>query len=208
MPIRINGVNKASTVNTVTTTPMSTRHLATNANLYEPQRTDTYEFVVTDIDNILRAGTLGTETNAKIVNAQEVLRISNVSSSLPHFSQSVIAVKRGNNTMKFAGTPTFESGKVSFNNWIGADTISALMAWQNLSYNVRTEKVGLAGDYKKDAYLIEYTPDYQKVRQWILHGCWISSLTEDEFNNEQNEKKKISATIEYDWAEIDMTDAV
>jgi hypothetical protein len=75
----------------------------------------------------------------------------------------------------------------------------ALEAWQNLSYNVRTQKVGLAGDYKKECYLVEYTPDYQAVRKWVLRGCWISQISEDTFNNEQNSKHTITATIQYDY---------
>ena len=31
-------------------------HLADNPSLYEPQRTNNFTFIVTDIDNILRVG--------------------------------------------------------------------------------------------------------------------------------------------------------
>ena len=110
--------------------------------------------------------------------------------------------------MKAAGVPTFNNGTLVVNDFIGADTKAVLMAWQNLSYNVRTEKVGLMTDYKKEAYLIEYTPDYQQVRKWKLHGCWVSGISEDGYNQESNEKNTISATIEFDWAEIDMTETV
>ena len=82
------------------------------------------------------------------------------------------------------------------------------MAWQNLSYNVRTEKVGLAKDYKKDCYLLEYSPDYQLVRKWIMHGCWVSSISEDDYNSDSNDKHMISATIEYDRAEIDTSEDI
>ena len=208
MSIRINGTDKQSTLNQSNTTPTGTHHLAANTNLYEVQRTNNFEFIVTDIDGIMKAGMVGGETNGNIANAQEVIRLSVVSSSIPHFSQSVIEVKRGNNTMKFAGVPTFESGTVKLNDYIGAATKEVLMAWQNLSYNVVTEKVGLASDYKKDCYLVEYTPDYQKVRQWKMHGCWISKLSEGEFNHEQNEKKQIDVTIEYDRAEIDTSEVI
>ena len=205
--IKLNGQDRESTLNTTNAKQIATGtyHLASNPNLYEVQRTNNFEFVVTDIDNLVRAGALGTENQATILNGQEVLRLSNVSSSVPHFEQNVISVRRGNNEMKFAGTPTFSSGTVRFNNYIGADTISVLMAWQNLSYNVRTEKVGLVSDYKKDAYLIEYTPDLQEVRKWKLTGCWISNITEDEYNSENSDKKKIDVTIQYDRAEIDLT---
>ena len=191
-------------------TPIGTYHLSDNTNFYEPQRTNNFEFVITDIDGIMRAGMEGTEASniRTIKNAQEIIRLSVVSSSVPHFDQNVIEIRRGNSVLKYAGTPTFQSGSLVINDYIGADSKSVLQAWQNLSYNVKTEKVGLVTDYKKDAYLIEYTPDYQEVRRWRLHGCWVSKLQENEYNHDGNDKHQITATIEYDRAEIDMSDTL
>ena len=208
MAIRLNGVDYESTLNQVSEIAHGAYVLADNPNLYEIQRTNNFEFVVTDVDNIMRAGATGTESNAYITNAQEVLRVSVSSSFIPHFSQEAISVRRGNSVQKFAGVPTFEAGSITLNDYIGADTKAALMAWQNLSYNVKTEKVGLVTDYKKDAYLIEYTPDYQEVRRWRLHGCWVSKLQENEYNHDGNDKHQITATIEDDRAEIDMSDTL
>ena len=201
MSIRINGTDRPSTINELSP-KHGTYHLADNPNLYEIQRTNNFEFVVMDIDNILRAGMPNTKAN-KIKNAQEILRLSVVSAPIPHFSQQPITVYRGNSALKYAGKPEFGNGTVVVNDYIGADTKAILMAWQNLSYNVQTEKVGLVGDYKKDAYLIEYTPDMQIVRQWKLHGCWISSLQESDYSSDDNANHTINATIEYDRAEID-----
>ena len=203
MPIRINGTDKASTINTSAVSPMGTYHLAANHNLYEIQRSNNFEFIVTDIDGISKAGMISGQVSGTIENAQEIIRLSVASSSIPHFSQDPIEVKRGNSTMKFAGVPKFDAGTIKVNDYIGAATKEVLMAWQNLSYNVATEKVGLASDYKKDCYLVEYTPDYQKVRQWKLHGCWISKLDGGEFSSDNNDKMQITVTIEYDKAEVD-----
>ena len=184
-----------------------TYHLADNPALYDPMRNNTFEFVVTGLDKLLRVGADGSEENAYITNAQEVLRLSVDSASIPMFTQEVIAVKRGNSTIKFAGTPSFASGSLVVNDWIGADSKSALMAWQNLSYNVKTDRVGNAADYKKDCWLIEYTPDYTKqVRQWQLKGCFISGLSEDAYSMSSDGKKTISATIEYDRAIMSLPD--
>ena len=201
MSIRINGVDRESTINTLSP-KHGTYHLADNPNLYEVQRTNNFEFVVMDINNILRAGMRDSTAN-RIANAQEILRMSVSSAAIPHFSQNPIEVKRGNSTLKYAGVPSFNEGSLTLIDYIGADTKAILMAWQNLSYNVQTEKVGLISDYKKDAYLIEYSPDMQIVRQWKLHGCWISNITEPDYSSEGNDKHTISVTIQYDRAEID-----
>ncbi len=198
--IRINGTDYNSTINQQGDA-IGTYVLADNPNLYEIQRTNNFEFIATGLESLVRAG-----TNQTIQNAQGIIRMSVVSAPIPHFKQNVITIQRGNSTMKAAGVASFDSGTLVVNDYIGADTKSVLMAWQNLSYNVKTEKVGLMSDYKKDCTLIEYTPDYQKVRSWKLYGCWISGLSESDYNNEQNEKHQITATIEYDKAVIETDD--
>lgn len=189
---------------------IGTYHLGENPQLYSPQRANNYEFIVTNIDGILRPGAVEGDANGTFRNAQEILRVSVSSASVPHFTQEPVEIKRGNSTIKFAGVPTFNTGSLQFHDFIGANTKEILMAWQNLSYNVYTEKVGsldVADQYyKKDAYLIEYTPDYRKVRQWVLHGCWVSELSEDNYDNYSGERKMISCTIEYDYATLDITE--
>lgn len=143
---------------------ISAYHLADNPKLFEPQRSNNFDFIVTDIDNIIRSDARDTDTNKTIPNAQNILHFGVVSSSLPMFTQEVITVNYGNSVMKAAGKPTFSDGTLVVNDYIGADTKSVLMAWQNLSYNVRTDKVGRMADYKKNCYLQEYTPDWQLIR--------------------------------------------
>ena len=204
MLIRINGVDRQSTANIPTTEPQGTYVLADNPNLYEVQRTNNFEFVITGLNNILRAGANGTETNATIPNAQEVLRISVSSAPIPHFSQSTITIRRGNSVVKFAGVPEFSSGTIVLNDYIGADTKAVLMAWR-ICHTMYRLKGGLVGDSRR-CLSCEYTPDYQPVRKWRLYGCWISSLSESDYSHESNEKHQITATIEYDKAVIDMSE--
>lgn len=193
-------------------THTGTYHLAENPKYFEIQRNNNFEFIVTDLDNIMRAGALGTESNAKITNAQEMLRLSVSKSFIPHFTQEVVSIKRGNSTLKYAGVPEFKEGSLEFHDFVGADTKAILMAWQNLSYNVDTEIVGsmanAATQYKKNCYLVEYTPDKQPVRTWILYGCWISGIDEGPYSSEDGNKHLITATIQYDRAKIDMSGTI
>ena len=200
--IRINGVDVASQINTLTqedsTNPKGAYHLADNPNLYQVQMTNNFEFVVTDLEKLISVGTTKT-----IANAQEYLRMSVDASSVPHFTQGIIEIPRGNSMIKAAGKPSFDQTTLVVNDFIGADTKDILMSWQNLSYNVDTEKVGLMSDYKKDCYLIEYTPDNQKVRQWIMKGCWVSGISETGKSNGSADKVQVTVTIQYDYAKID-----
>ena len=183
-------------------------HLTDLPELYEVQRTNNFEFIVTNLDGLTKMGIKTDGTNAGSVKVEEttgtdsqnILRLSVASAQVPHFEQSVLSLRRGNSVMKFAGVPEFKAGQIKFHDFIGADTKAILMAWQNLSYNVMTENVGLMGEYKRNAQLIEYSPDYRVVRKWDLKGCWISALSEDDYNQEENNKHSITATIEYDVA--------
>ena len=200
MPIRINGTDRPSQTAEKSSFTHGSRYIASAKNIYEPQRTSDFEFVVTGLEDLV-----GLDGNV-INNAQEVIRLAVKTGFVPHFSQSVIEIRRGNGNTRFAGQPTFDAGSITVQDWIGADTKKILMAWQNLSYNVYTEKVGIADDYKKNAYLIEYSPDMQVVNRWLLVGCWISSISEDTRDHESSGVNTITATIQYDWAELDTTE--
>lgn len=181
-----------------------TYHLADNPKLYEPARSNNFEFQVTGIDRLLKAGVkasgLDNEDNY-ITNGQETIKISVDASSVPHFTLGVIDIKRGNNTMHVAGTPTFDNHTLILNDYIGAKTKDVLLAWQAQAYDVRTEKVHTMDKYKHDCWLYEYSPDYDTViRKWRMIGCWISGINEDNFSHENNEKRQLTATIIYDKA--------
>lgn len=201
MGIYINNEEKKSTLNTQGN-KLGTHYLADNPQYFEIQRNNNFMFYIEGLANSLNI------VNNKYAesNPEDVLRLAVSSSFVPHFQQSPIVVKRGNNAMKFAGTPEFQSGSIKLDDFIGSGAKDVLMAWQGLAYNIETEKVGLASDYKRDAHLIEYTPDYQIVRTWKLKGCWISNLSEDEYNHESADKHTVTATIEYDKAFIDTSD--
>lgn len=179
-----------------------------NANrVVELARSNNFRFYVEGLGGLLRAGYQGKESNAYIPeNADEVLDFSVKSSFVPKFSQQPIEFRRGNAVIKAAGLPTFESGQLVIDDLIGLDGKSVLMAWQNLSYNVQTQMVGYMRDYKRDCHLIEFDPNYKVVRTWKLYGCWVSDVSQDPFDHDSGDKRQITATIEYDWAKMEMPD--
>lgn len=208
MSIYLNNKDTASTINQAGDA-IGTYYLANNPKQYEVQRNNNFMFYVNFEAGFISKDTQLNELNsyaANVANTSDVIRISVDSSFVPHFSTSPIELKRGNNTMKFAGVPTFKSGQIKFTDFIGAGTKDILMAWQRKVYDVNTEKVGLASDYKHDAFLVELTPDYQTVRTWKLCGCWISELSEDDYSHDDNGRHTITCSIEYDKAFVDTSD--
>lgn len=177
-------------------------HLSANPGLYEPVRTNNFILSVSGLDRLKRAGVVTPQDEDDYVsNGEEILRLSVASSSIPHFGQSTIEVKRGNSTIKFAGVPTFSSGSIKIRDFVDANGKEVLLAWQALSYDVVHETIGRASEYKKTCTLMEYTSDYkQLLRTWTLEGCWISGLSEDDADYDSNNVKTVTATITYDRA--------
>lgn len=187
---------------------LSAAHISANLAVHEAARTGFFSLIVDDIDNIVKASFSGdpksATANDKIARAQETLKLHVVSAPVPHFNLEVLKYKRGNDTVTFAGVPEYQSGSIKVDDVVGLDTKSILMAWQALAYNVYTRKGGRMKDYKKNATLIEYTQDFEQIRSWTLYGCWVSEVSEDEFNKESDGKRQITAKIEYDRAEMNL----
>lgn len=182
-------------------TSVGAYHFSDNKELFEIQRGNNFDFVVSDaLTNIAAYG----KEEKTFPRAKEMIRLSVSSASVPHFSQNAIEVRRGNTAVKYAGVLSWSSGSLECYDFIGAETKDILMAWQARSGNPMYQTVGQQADYKVTANLIEYTPDYnQIVRTWRLDGCWISSIDEDAFSVDANGARKIRCTIEYDRAVVD-----
>lgn len=181
-----------------TRTDMSAYHLGASPDVYEIQRSNGFKLIVTDLDPLTNP-----VTGELIPNASDILKQSVFSAEPPSFSQQPIEVRLGNTVVKTAGTPTYSDTSIGLHDYVGLETYNVLLAWQALSFNIKTQRVGLAGDYKKTAYLLEYSPDFAKItRVWKLYGVWITSLKKDGFDNSASAQEvKIQCTISYDWAE-------
>lgn len=177
---------------------IGTYYLAQNPQYYEPQRSNTFKFYVSSLKGLLNGWNVTTDTDE-----DQALELSVKASSVPHFDIDKVTINRGNSQMHFAGKPTFKDGQITIHDYIGAHTKEILLAWQRQAYNVETEKVGLAKDYKRTAYLLEYTPTFQLVRTWILDGCWVSSLSEGNYDHDSADARTMDATIVYDKAYLD-----
>lgn len=173
-------------------------HFSANKEIYEIQRGNNFEFVLPQSLNNIVAW--GSETKS-FPKASDYIRLSVKGSSVPHFSQSAIEVRRGNTAVKYAGVISYPSGSLVCYDFIGAETKDILMAWQAKAGDPRDQHVGLQKDYKYDCTLLEYPPDYDHVvREWKLEGCWISSISEPDFDAGADGSREITCTIEYDRA--------
>lgn len=182
---------------------LSTYHLSTGTHrAYQPAKGNFFEFIIEDLGDLLKPGVeeeLATE-NDYITNGQEVIRLTVNKAPVPHFELNDIEIRKGNSVVHYAGTPTFSEGSLEVDDMIGAQSKAVLEAWQNLAYNVVTDKGGRAINYKRNATLIEYTSDHVRVRSWKLIGCWIRNIDESDYDKESDDLRRLTATIRYDRA--------
>lgn len=182
---------------------LSAYHLSTGTHrAYQPAKGNFFEFIVENLDNILKPGVdenLAQDSDY-IANGQEVIRLTVNKAPVPHFDLNEIEIRKGNSVVYYAGTPTFSDGTLEVDDMIGAQSKAVLEAWQNLAYNVVTDKGGRAINYKRNATLIEYTSDHVKVRSWKLIGCWIKNVSEDDYDKTNDDLRRVTGTIRYDRA--------
>lgn len=187
---------------------LNTTHISTNLRNYEAARSGFFTLVVDNLTNLLKPNFKGDAREAtdadRIQNAQTVLKLNVVAATVPQFSVGTEEFRRGNDTVKFATVPTWEGGSLTVDDIVGLDTKSLLISWLYLAYNPHTRKGGRMADYKKTATLCEYTQDYELIRTWTLEGVFITKVTDDEFNREQDGKRQLKVEFSYDRAIMDL----
>lgn len=220
--IRLNDINNIpsqkdllNTSDTYGAVPPSAFRELSDTRIYEPQRNNHYEFVVDfsqdDLDKLLKFSkatdsTVGGQDDPYLYNVEDVLRVSTSSSFLPEIGVNTTPVKRGNSEVVYAGSPNFtHSGTFTLTDYIGARTYDVALAWFQLVYNMKTDKVGLAQDYKRTAHVFQYTPTWQLVRAWKLYGVFPTSVKSagNVSYDGTSEIMKVEMTLNYDRFEID-----
>lgn len=191
---------------------LNSRHISTNLANYEAARNAFFTLEVdfripgTDTVNLLKPDYTGDPAAASetdyIAGAEEGLKLNVTKAPVPHFSIGTEEYRRGNDVVKFATVPTWDSGSIEVDDVVGIRTKDILMSWQYLAYNPNTRLGGRMRDYKKTCTLSEYTQDYELVRSWTLEGCFITKLSEGDFDRENDGKRKITVEISYDRATV------
>ena len=184
--------------------------ISENLSSYEAARSGFFILVVDGLDDLLKPNYRGEAENAedsdKIKKAQETLKLSVTKCPVPHFEIATNEYRRGNDVVKFAGVPTWNGGTITVADYVGLDTKALLMSWLYKAYNPHTRKGGRMKDYKKTATLCEYTQDYELIRTWTIEGMFITKITEDDFDKENDGPRKLNVEFVFDRATVDLPD--
>lgn len=172
---------------------LGTQFMIGNDN-WEPQRTNNFELVVENLNNIVMAN--GEVFQCSDAGDRIMLSVANFTA--PSLEIERITTQYANNSIKWAGKPNFPDSNVTVNDYIGVEVEQILSAWFRAAYDFDSEKVGLATNYKKTAYLIEYNPQGEDPRVWKMEGCWLASFNLGEWSQDGNAQRQIQATFIYD----------
>lgn len=163
---------------------------------WEPQRTNNFEVQFPGLGQLFSID----QNLALPGNASDLLTLSVKSVDYPSTEISNLQVSYGNNSINFAGKPSYGNVQIVVNDFIGLQTERIIMAWSKLVYNPKNETVGWASQYKRDGYLFEYSPDGTVARKTQLRGCWPGTVSPGGFDNDNNSIREISVTFYVDVA--------
>ena len=165
-------------------------------NEWEPQRTNNFEIQFPGLGNLTSID----QGIALPGNATDLLTLSVKSVSYPSTQINKLQVFYGNNSINYAGKPSYGDVEIVVNDFIGIQTERIIMAWSKKVYDPKNETIGWASDYKRDGYLMEYSPDGTVVRRTQLRGCFPGTVSPGGFDNTGNDIREISVTFYCDVA--------
>lgn len=117
--------------------------------------------------------------------------------TMPKVGTGEIELPHGNTSVFVAGKPTYEAGSFVINDAIGADIEAQLLIWYRMVYDERTDQVGWAQDYQRQATIYQYSPDGLVSRKWSVIGLWPTNIDFGDMSYETADKKTISMTVRY-----------
>lgn len=159
-------------------------HFANDVN-YEVQRTNHFDVQITDLD------VAGNRISEKI-------RLSVEAVSIPAINLQTTELRMGNETVKVATNPSFDSGTISMKDTVGSDLELAFYTWFCMVYDPETGLMGNVVDYKKTCRLNQYSPDGTIKRPWKCLGVFPTTFNGGELTYANPDKKLISSTLSVD----------
>lgn len=159
-------------------------HFATDVG-YEVQRTNHFDVQITDLD------IPGNRISEKI-------RLSVESVSIPAINLQTTELRMGNEAVKVATAPNFDSGNLVMKDTVGSDLELAFYAWFCMVYDPETGLMGLCSNYKKTTRLNQYSPDGSIKRPWKCLGVFPTTFSAGELTYANADKKLISSTMSVD----------
>ena len=174
-------------------------------NGWEPQRENNGKLYITlpfsisrsNGNNAIGAGLIasGGAGNASL---DRILSFSVMAFPIPANANQEVPLRFLNEERKFAGTPTFQSMSVTFNDYLDADTVGVMTAWRHRVYNPYNGKVGWKRSYAGTGHIDMFGPNGQQVRTHLLVGVWPSEFNPGQVNMQGDATVQCGITLAVD----------
>jgi hypothetical protein len=121
-------------LNKKTDNELNVAHISSGLENYEAARSGFFVFMPANASDpvlkLIQGKVKEYDSESKLTTAQiqEFMKLNVTKAKVPHFNVEVLKYRRGNEEVKFAGVPTFESGSMTIDDIVGIDTKSLIEA--------------------------------------------------------------------------------
>jgi len=161
-------------------------HIGQHKGNFEPQRKNSFTF----------------EVDVPYAGGKQLIKLALSGAFLPEYETETFSVDFQNEQVAFAGKPkTVSEGTIKLKDYVDQNVRNAVLSWSFQVYNPENGVVGLAKDYKRDAYVVLYGPDGSNTRLWKLLGAFPKKVsTGGEISYSENDGIEIEMVLSYDKA--------
>lgn len=166
---------------------LTAMHIGQMNGSYEPQRKNAFSF----------------EVDVPFEGGKELIKLSLNKAFAPGYESETFEISYLNEKVQFAGKPkNIGEGAIELHDYVDQNVRNAILSWYFLVYNPTNGAVGLASDYKRDAYIVMFGPDGSNTRLWKLKGSFPFKVepATGGFSYEDNGASLITCNIKYDKA--------
>lgn len=120
--------------------------------------------------------------------------------SRPQVNFETVTLDHMNVKRYLKGKASWQTLNITLYDPIVPSGAQAVNEWIRLHHESTTGVDGYASQYKKDITFNLFSPNGEKIEQWVLKGAFIESANFNEVSWESNAEVDIALTLRYDYA--------
>lgn len=143
----------------------------------------------------------------EVLFADDDLRLTCHSVSLPTFTVGETPIARMHNIYKVAGSQIkFDKVELSFYDFVDNKAGKKIDDWWKQVYNINTSLMGFPGQYKRNVTVNVYAPDHNLIESWVLVGCFPTSISRASLDWKTAEgTQEVNLSLSIDEAKLVLT---
>lgn len=120
--------------------------------------------------------------------------------SRPQVNFETVTLDHMNVKRYLKGKASWQTLNITLYDPITPSGAQAVNEWIREHHEATTGVDGYASEYKKDIVFNLFSPNGEKIEQWVLKGAFIESANFNEVSWESNAEVDIALTLRYDYA--------